>query len=109
MFRLIAAVIDYNRIPLVILYILFFVFLSLYASSITEKRVFVPGNFEFPFLLLRCSLDTILPDDLLKVKDYPVYMISLNDSMIGPPYGTAPRKCFDCREGGGILEQPVFW
>jgi hypothetical protein len=83
---------------------------NFYASSVTEKRVFVSEDFDFPYYWFRCHLDLILPDELTIYRDYPIYLLSLDeDDQEGPPYGIAPIKCFDCREGGGTIEKPEFW
>jgi len=82
-----------------------------YISSVTKKRIFVTGPFNFHFPGAQCKLDTIGRDNPLhSYTTYPVYLISLSDLGQGPPYATGKGGiCFDCTAGGGTTTKPDFW
>jgi len=80
------------------------------ASSVTEKRVFVSESFNFRIWDANCYLDIIYnPRRLSRYTLYPLYMLSLNEMGVGPPYGVGRGICFDCTASGGKTERPDFW
>ena len=79
-------------------------------SSVPEKRIFVSESFNFRIHDAKCYLRVIDYDRQLRMYTiFPVYMISLSEMGVGPPYGVGYGTCFDCTKGGGKTEKPDFW
>jgi hypothetical protein len=79
-------------------------------SSVTEKRIFVDGVRELIYPPVPCNLDTIdRPENKPPYLPIPFYLISLSPMGAGPPYGVGGSLCFDCRNGGGVIEKPGYW
>jgi hypothetical protein len=83
-----------------------------YASSVTEKRIFIeplintpPPPCE-PYGLDQRELMRML--SLIDPEDYPVYLMYIPnlDSLV---LDYANPECFDCRLHGGDTEKPDFW
>lgn len=88
-----------------------------WASSYTEKRIDIDGPYFYYVPRLKCSLDTIYPNDnnlslieaLIAFAGVDtLYLFNVTSKGI---YGwaTAPKACVDCRVLGGSLEKPEFW
>ncbi len=83
-------------------------------SSVTQKRIFVPRNFDFIIYTPQCDrydytasqLRELLKD--FKKKDYPVFLVNLTNSEEGP-WDFVEQYCFDCRKLGGTVNKPDFW
>jgi hypothetical protein len=83
-------------------------------SSYTEKRIFVPRNFDFliysplcmPYELDAQSLTIFLSS--YKPEDYPIFLLNLTGLRQGP-WDFAEQTCFDCRKLGGSVTKPDFW
>jgi len=81
-----------------------------FASSVTQKRIFVSEPFNFRIYSANCNLQIINRYSLLRRYTlYPVYLISLSSLGVGLPLGVGYGTCFDCRKGGGITDRPDFW
>ena len=79
-------------------------------SSSSEKRIFVDAQSELGFPRIDCILDTIYSmDEIPPPVYYPVYMRSLSQFGVGPPYGVGRGICFDCTSLGGTTVKPDFW
>jgi len=83
-------------------------------ASYTEKRIFVPRDFDFtiysppcpPYDLDAQSLDLFLSK--YPPEDYPIYLLNLSGMMQGP-WDYADQTCFDCTKLGGSVTKPDFW
>jgi hypothetical protein len=83
-------------------------------SSYTEKRIFVPSDFEFPIYYPSCqpygldeqSLNVFLSN--YDPEDYPVYLLNLSGTSQGP-WDYVEQSCFDCTRLGGSITKPDFW
>ena len=81
-----------------------------FASSVTQKRIFVSERFDFRIWSANCNLAYISRESYLRRYTlYPVYLISLSSMGVGLPYGVGYGTCFDCRKGGGVTNRPDFW
>jgi hypothetical protein len=82
--------------------------------SYTEKRIFISRDFEFPVYTPPCqpygldaqSLTIFLSN--YRPEDYPVYLINLSETSMGP-WDFAEQTCFDCTKLGGSVTKPDFW
>jgi len=83
-------------------------------ASVTQKRVFVPRNYDFVVYTPACGLydlNTAGLNELLKgyrKRDYPIFLVNLSLTEAGP-WDFADQYCFDCRKQGGTLTKPDFW
>jgi Domain of unknown function (DUF4249) len=83
-------------------------------SSCTEKRIFVPRDFDFviysppcqPYDLDAQSLNIFLSS--YKPEDYPIFLLNLSGTRQGP-WDYAEQTCFDCTKLGGSVTKPDFW
>jgi hypothetical protein len=84
------------------------------ASAVTEKRIFVPRNFDFIIYSPSCAPYGYNAEDLdillrtYKPRDYPVFVINYSQTEQGP-WDFAEQECFDCRKLGGTLIKPDYW
>ncbi len=79
-------------------------------SSVPEKRIFVSESFDFRIYDANCNLILITHrNPISSYTLYPVYMISLSEMGVGPPYAVGYGTCFDCTNGGGNTNRPDFW
>jgi hypothetical protein len=84
------------------------------ASSVTQKRIFVPRHYDFIIYAPQCDLYDFTPSELqeflkaFKKKDYPIFLVNLSFSSDGP-WDFAEQYCFDCRKLGGTVTKPDFW
>lgn len=84
------------------------------ASSVTQKRIFVPRNYDFIIYSPACNpagyntadLNNFLKD--FRKKDYPIFLMNLSLTAAGP-WDYADQSCFDCRKRGGTVNRPEFW
>jgi hypothetical protein len=80
-----------------------------YASSVTEKRIFVRALFKthqpacIPYGFDRDGLLEFLSD--IDKSEYPVFLFLVD----GGVYDYADQECFDCRKLGGTTSPPDFW
>lgn len=76
-----------------------------FASGLREKRIFVNRPPNVPFYGPECFLLTVDLGRLLeKIDEFPVFLTEGDE---GPTL--AVQGCIDCRERGGVLEEPDFW
>jgi hypothetical protein len=75
-----------------------------WASSFTEKRIFVEPPFNF-VLLRYCQPSTIDWQSINRSRSSISFYITMIEGM---EY-TAEDMCFDCTQTGGKLKRPEFW
>lgn len=78
-----------------------------YASQVTQKRIMVREQFDFPIYHYNCRLDSVYYLEGLGPGAH--YLESISMSGVGPPYGTSDPPCFNCLLRGGTTEKPDYW
>ncbi len=79
-------------------------------SSTSEKRIFASNVLGLHFRIPYCDLDTVET-----IEGFPygrtdtIYLMSLSDMTMGPPYAYGWGTCFDCTNDGGTNIKPDFW
>jgi len=80
-----------------------------YASSVTEKRIFVKVHY-YKYAP-NCLPYALRGDDLLKFLEtfdkslYPIYLLFVDRGV----FDYADQECMDCRKYGGSIIRPEFW
>jgi len=83
-------------------------------SSYTEKRIFVPSNFDFMIYSPPCPAYDLDAQSLMTFltsyskDEYPIYLLNLTGLREGP-WDYAEQTCFDCTKLGGSVTQPDYW
>jgi hypothetical protein len=83
-------------------------------SCCTERRIFVPRDFDFAVYTPPCQPYEFDPESLtiflsgFKPEDYPVFLLNLSGTSQGP-WDYADQSCFDCTRLGGSVNKPDFW
>ncbi len=79
-------------------------------SSTSEKRIFVSNVRGLRFSTPYCKLDTIDSIEVFpSVVNKPIYLISVAEMQMGPPYAYGTGICFDCTTYGGTIIRPDYW
>lgn len=79
-----------------------------FATQVTEKRITITEQLEFPIPDFSCPLDTAIGLGELGT-GYLYMMFSLSPFGMGPPYAYSLRECHDCRYRGGVTTKPDNW